>query len=122
MESINEVLDKARDMCGLPSDNQLALRLKVTRGAVSAWRKERNAPDAIACAKLAEITGISLVRMIAIAGEARAISREEKAVWKRLASAAAVAGITLLSAVFFPTNGHANEGDFSRNQGVMHIM
>lgn len=42
------------------------------------------------CAKIAEITGIPLARVLGIVGEARAISREEKAVWRRLASAAAV--------------------------------
>lgn len=90
MESVTELLDKTKEMCGIESDNQLAIRLKVTRTSVSTWRNGRGQPDAVSCAKIAEITGIPLARVLGIVGEARAISREEKAVWRRLASAAAI--------------------------------
>lgn len=90
METVTELLDQAKKSAGLTSDNQLALHLKVTRTSVSTWRNGRGAPDAVSCAKIAEITGIPLARVLGIVGEARAISREEKAVWRRLASAAIV--------------------------------
>jgi transcriptional regulator with XRE-family HTH domain len=90
MNSIGELLDRAKERAGVPSDNQLASALGVKRQTVSNWRQGHNTPDAVACEKLAEITGEPLARVLGIAGEARALSREEKAVWRRLATAAAV--------------------------------
>jgi transcriptional regulator with XRE-family HTH domain len=90
VSEITELLDKAKAACSAKSDNQLAIKLKVSRQAVSGWRHGVSAPDTVTCAKIAEITGIPLARVLGIVGEARAISREEKAVWRRLASAAIV--------------------------------
>ncbi len=62
---------------------------------MSNWRNEQNTPDVITCQKLAEITGMPLVKIIGIAGEARAISREEKAVWRKVAGAVMMAVMLL---------------------------
>ena len=94
---VREVLDAAKKASNSESDAALAKRIGVTRASVSNWRVGRNYPDTVVCAKLAEITGIPLARVLGIVGEARAISREEKAVWRRLASAAAIAGIMLVA-------------------------
>lgn len=90
MPTISQVLDTIRDRRSLASDNALAGLLGVTRASVSNWRTGRNMPDAVQCARLADLAGLPLAQVIGAAGEARAISREEKAVWKRLASAAAL--------------------------------
>lgn len=90
MDAIGELLDKAKSSCSAKTDAELAKRLGITRQSLSAWRQGRAAPDIMPCAKIAEITGIPLARVLGIVGEARAISREEKAVWRRLASAAIV--------------------------------
>ncbi|MBW8851145.1 MAG: helix-turn-helix transcriptional regulator [Xanthomonadales bacterium] len=92
-----DVIDSARDLCTPTTYKALAKRLGVEPSAVSNWTNGRAQPDAVSCAKLAEITGIPLARVLGIVGEARAISREEKAVWRRLASAAAITGIMLLA-------------------------
>lgn len=86
-----QLIEAAKSALDVESDNQLALKLKVSRATVSNWRHQGKGPDAVTCAKLSEITGIPLARVLGIVGEARAISREEKAVWRRLASAALVA-------------------------------
>jgi len=85
------LIDKCKDTCSPPTYVELARRLDVKPSAVSNWTHGRAHPDAVSCAKIAEITGIPLARVLGIVGEARAISREEKAVWRRLASAAIVA-------------------------------
>lgn len=95
MSPICGLVDKAKEMCSARNDSELARRLGVTPSSVSNWRRSKNYPDAVTCGKIAEITGIPLARVLGIVGEARAISREEKAVWRRLASAAVVAGLTL---------------------------
>jgi transcriptional regulator with XRE-family HTH domain len=91
MITVPELLDKARSVCRLGSDNALAARLNVSRAAVSRWRLGQSAPDEVSCGKLAEMTGEPLARVLGIAGEHRAISRDAKAVWRRLANAATVA-------------------------------
>lgn len=85
---LNELLDACREAAKLTSDNQLAGKLGVSRQAVSNWRHGNNATDALACAAIAKITGFKLATVIGIAGEARAISPSEKAVWRKLATAA----------------------------------
>lgn len=97
MNTVLELIDFSKAKIGVDSDNQLAARLKLTRGAVSRWRTGNGYPDAIACEKIAGITGVPLARVLGIVGEARAISREEKAVWRRLASAAAIACLMVVS-------------------------
>jgi transcriptional regulator with XRE-family HTH domain len=91
------LIDKAKRDSGCESDSQLADALKTTRASVCNWRKGRNFPDAVACNKIAEITGVPLAKVLGVIGEARAISREEKAVWRKLANAAALAGLMLYS-------------------------
>lgn len=91
MDAINKMLDKARDACGVDSDNALSKHLGVTRATVSGWRKGKSMPDVVACDKIAKIIGEKPLSVIAKVGELRAISTAEKAVWRRLASAAVVA-------------------------------
>lgn len=113
---MNELLDAAKTASNSHNDSALARALKTTPACVSNWRKSKNYPNAVTCEKIAVITGVPLARVLGIAGEARAISREEKAVWRRLASAAAVAIFALSGLLVFPTNGHAGTESISRNQ------
>lgn len=123
METVPQLLDKAKEAAGLSSDNQLALMLKVTRTSVSTWRRNRGAPDAVSCEKIAEITGIPLARVLGIVGEARAISSAEKAVWRRLASAAALLlSVGVLGVVAAHPDAQPRPGSISHNYNRMHIM
>jgi transcriptional regulator with XRE-family HTH domain len=88
MDSTNKLLDKCKEVRSLRTDMALAELLGVTRAAVSDWRNGRGLPGTVACARIAELTGEPLARVLGIVGEARAISKDEKAVWKRLATAA----------------------------------
>lgn len=90
MDAINEMLDKARKACGVDSDNALSKHLGVTRATVSGWRKGKSMPDVVACDKIAKMIGEKPLFVIAQVSEMRAISTAEKAVWRRLASAAIV--------------------------------
>jgi transcriptional regulator with XRE-family HTH domain len=85
------LLDSTADICKCKNDSQLARALKVTPGAINNYRRGVSAPNAIVCSKIAEITGIPLAKVLGIAGEARALSAAEKAVWRRLANVAAIA-------------------------------
>jgi hypothetical protein len=96
MDSLNALLDKIKETRSLATDMALADLLGVGRAAVSAWRNGHRLPDPVQCARIAELSGAPLGRVIGLVGEARALSREEKAVWRRIASAAAVLLVALM--------------------------
>lgn len=94
---IGEILDRAKSANGIKTDMALADALGVGRAAVSAWRHGQRLPDPVQCATLAGLSGMPLAQVMGIVGEARAISREEKAVWRKLAGSVAL----LLCAIGF---------------------
>lgn len=98
---VNSLLDKAKEVCGVEYDKDLAPRLGVKPSAISNYRKNVSHPDPVVCATLAGLTGVPLARVLGVIGEARAISREEKAVWRKLAATAIalVMGVGLASPV-----------------------
>lgn len=110
MKELNNLLDKIKETRSLASDNALAAALGVKRQTVSNWRKGHNYPDAVACATIAGLTGEPLARVLGIVGEARAISREEKTVWRRLAASAA-AVLVLVGVSGIATQSVARDGD-----------
>lgn len=107
---IPELLDQAKQAQGFTTDMALAKALNVSRSAVSAWRNGVKTPDTVQCAALAKYTGLPLAKVLGIVGEARAISREEKAVWRKLAASATAAAIALL-----PVGGGPGQGNLSRS-------
>lgn len=90
MRDLDRLLDSIKESRSLASDNALAKLLGTGRATISSWRHDARLPDPVMCAKLADLSGVPLTRVLGMVGEARAISQDEKAVWRRLASAAAV--------------------------------
>ncbi|MBS9446553.1 DUF3693 domain-containing protein [Xylella fastidiosa] len=120
---INLLLDKAKEACVVKYDKDLAQKLKIRATSISNYRKGISLPDATVCAELANITGLPLAKVLGIVGEARAISREEKAVWRKLATLAAT---TLLigAGITYPPPSQAQsicESSVMKIQ-IMHIM
>jgi transcriptional regulator with XRE-family HTH domain len=93
-----EIIQQAKIGAGTTTDGGLARALKVTKQSVSNWRRGISLPDTVTCEKLAVFSGIPLHRVLGVVGEQRAISQEEKRVWRKLAGAALLAGIMLTSA------------------------
>ena len=87
---IGELLDEARKVTGCKSDTELAKRLGITPNSMSNYRSGYSLPKVSVCEKLAKITGKKPLSVIALVEEKRALGNDEKAVWRRLASAAAV--------------------------------
>lgn len=102
MKTIGELLDAIKARRNLDTDSALAAALGVSRQTVNNWRQSRNTPDPVACATIAGLTGEPLALVLGIAGEQRAISREEKAVWRRLAGTAALLAVLVLPALPSP--------------------
>lgn len=90
MSRINHLIDAAQQACGLTSDNQLAGKLKVSRSAVSVWRKGGKITDEHLAA-LVELSKADPSEAIKVRAE-QASSKAEIRLWNhmltRLASAA----------------------------------
>lgn len=97
---IRDLLDLAKKAQGFSTDMALAKGLGISRSAVSSWRNGVSTPDTVQCAALAGYTGLPLAQVLGIVGEARAISREEKAVWRKLAASAALLALVVAPALF----------------------
>lgn len=104
---VNFLLDKAKEVCGVEYDKDLAPRLGVKPSAISNYRKNVSHPDPVVCATLAGLTGIPLAKVLGVIGEARAISREEKAVWRKLAATAMM--VMLLVGTLMPVHAKASQ-------------
>ncbi|MFQ6310395.1 helix-turn-helix transcriptional regulator [Lysobacter capsici] len=97
--NIGDLLNTAIRNSQSARDADLARALGVSRQTISNWRVGRTFPDAVACARIADMTGVPLHQILGMVGEERAQNPEEKRVWRRLAnmtaSAAAIAIIAL---------------------------
>lgn len=98
MTAINKLLDKARETCGLTSDMALGEKLKVSRSAVSLWRKggvirDEHLTELIALAKADPAIAVQVM-------SEQARTKHEKSVWgalaRQLGVAATVAAVTLV--------------------------
>jgi len=96
MDAINELLDKCAIATKASNDAALCRVLRVKKQTISNWRKGHRYPDAIACAKIAEVLGVPVTQVIGAVGEARAVTREEKNVWKMVKAAAAFGAALVL--------------------------
>lgn len=120
---IGELLDEARKATGARTDTELAKKLGVTANSVSNYRSGYSLPKAAVCERLAKITGKKPLSVIAIVEEQRAISTEDKAVWRRLASAAALLlSVGVLGGLAAHPDAQARPGSISHNYDRMHIM
>lgn len=99
---VNFLLDRCKDETGASTDGELAKRLGVSKQAMSSYRKGARLPDPVVCATIAGLSGLPLAKVLGIVGEARAISREEKAVWRKLAGMTAAILLFVGSAIGTP--------------------
>lgn len=116
---VNFLLDRCKDETGASTDGELAKRLGVSKQAMSSYRKGARLPDPVVCATIAGLSGLPLAKVLGIVGEARAISREEKAVWRKLAGMTAAILLFVGSAI----GTHAKASNFDAiSQVQMHAQ
>ena len=89
MNATNKLLDKYAESCSAALDKDLAARLRVTKQAVSNWRKGHSHPDAESVARMCEATGESVAHWLPLIEADRARNPEARKVWLRLAQMAA---------------------------------
>lgn len=115
---IAEIIERAKKGAGIDSDMQLSKHLGLSKSAVANWRAGTSYPNTVSCERLAGLTGIPLARVLGIVGEARAISREEKQVWRKLAASAAAAFLLVGATLLPPTHANASPSASKSAQGV----
>lgn len=98
------------------TDQELAARLGITKQTISGYRNGARLPDAVVCATIAGLSGMPLAQVIGIVGEQRAISREEKAVWRKLAATATLLLVGFLGG--FSHDAHAKSEPVFANQTI----
>jgi len=93
-----KLLDKYREVCSLNSDNAAAVKLGISRSAVSLWRGGKGHPEADSIEKMCEATGENIARWMPLIESERARSPGARKAWLRLAQlAAGVAAVFLYS-------------------------
>ena len=97
MNSTIKLLDKYREVCLLTSDNAVAVKLGLSRSAVSLWRGGKGHPEADSVEKMCLATGEPLAHWLPLIEAERARSPAARRAWLRLAQVAAV--MTLAVAV-----------------------
>lgn len=116
---INKLLDTVKEVCGARTDGELAEKLGVSKQAISSYRNGHRLPDPVQCATIAGLSGLPLAQVIGVVGEARAISRDEKAVWRKLAATAALVAVMVFPAL--PRTAQAATG-WVQSDPVLCIM
>ena len=104
MNATNILLDKYSKTCSPAQDKDLALKLRVTKSAVSNWRNGRAHPDAKSVARMCEATGEQVAHWLPLIEAERARTPEDKKVWLRLAQMAAAIALTV---GIFPAHAEA---------------
>lgn len=93
MTQVNKVIDKAVAMCNPQNDSALAVRMHVSRSAVSLWRKGGAISEKHLTA-LITLADVDAATAIAVLAE-QAETKPQKAVWgelaRRLSATAAIA-------------------------------
>lgn len=124
--TIDQLLDACKVAQNVTTDTDLAKALGVSKQAMSNWRHGERLPDAVTCATIAGIAGIPLARVLGIVGEARAISREEKAVWRKLAATAALLFLVALPwanpAGAYTMTGHEQPSELGIMRSVIRFI
>ena len=116
---VNSLLDKCKEVCGASTESELAKQLGISKQALSSYRNGHRLPDPVQCATIAGLSGIPLAKVIGIVGDARALSREEKAVWRKLAATAALLAVAVLGSAHAPTQAATAGADGDRTVCIM---
>lgn len=106
MQDINNLLDKVRESCSIPSDNALSKKIGVTRALVSGWRMGRYSIPDERIAQLCAMAKLDGPEWLARIHAERAQSPAERALWSKMLARLAAAAIVLAP---LAAQAHANQ-------------
>ncbi|EWG13523.1 hypothetical protein P910_003238 [Xylella fastidiosa Mul-MD] len=97
MNAINELIDKAREKCCIPSDKALADKIGVTRQVLWQARNERGPLSDERIAQLCAMAKLDGPAWIAKIHAERAASQTERAMWKSMLERLTATAATLIA-------------------------
>lgn len=121
MSHTSELLDQIKTARNLSSDYALAELLGITRAAISSYRRGISHADDRIAVMLADALQIDRFKTIARINADRAKKAEERAWWKRLASAAAIV-MAVYTSVSPGSATAQGPSLLAHNPGQVHIM
>lgn len=117
MTEIQELLDRARQMCSPPSWYRLAKNLKISHARLSNWTRGRNTPDPDACIKLADFLHADRTDVLALVLAQRHKGAAQGDFWNRLTPRVLPAAIIAFTLAGFAGSGRLNADQVSSSPG-----
>lgn len=117
------LLDKYKAACSLPSDNQAALKLGISRSTISAWRKGRNEAEPENVELMAKACGLDVEEWVLRVQAERdgKINPKRAQVWlrcaERISGTAAAIALAFGLAVYTPES-HASERVYDNGTAI----
>lgn len=124
METLVEILEKAKEACGATSDADLSRKIGVTGATVSYWRSGRQTPNSYALMQLQGILKIDARELLAIIEKERAKTEERRNYWDSVVkSFQKTAVITLVGLTLFALNTEDARASLPQtdNQNVYYV-
>ncbi len=84
MKTLDEIINEALKAIGETADNQLAIRIGLSRQSVSQWRKKTSSPDSYALMELQKILKVDARELLAIIEAERAKTEERRGYWEEI--------------------------------------
>lgn len=113
IETTVDLLDALQERYGWPSDNQIAVNLKIPSATVSGWRTGRMYPTEVHAMKIARALEIPPAMVLVIAAADRTDDREARLEWQRIVRQIARTGVGALAAVLVGTATYSPKAESS---------
>lgn len=122
MQNVNNLLDKVKESCAIPSDNALSKKIGITRALISGWRVGRYPIPDERIAQLCSMAKLDGPEWVARLHEERAQSAIERAMWSKMLMRLAAAAIFVAPYVA-GSNEKAHEiKDFAKENSAVCIL
>ncbi|RWA36487.1 DUF3693 domain-containing protein, partial [Xylella fastidiosa] len=120
MNNENILIDKIKEICCIPSDSALAVKLGIKRQAISQVRREEMHLSDERIAELCDMANLDGPTWIAKIHEERAESPKEQAIWKIMLERLTATAATVLVGVgvSLPNASHASMANREALEGV----
>ncbi len=122
MQHVNNLLDKVKECCSIPSDNALSKKIGITRALVSGWRVGRYPVPDERIAQLCNMAKLDAPEWVARLHEERAQSAVERAMWSKMLMRLAAAAIFVAPYVAGATEKAPEIKGFAKENSAVCIL
>ncbi|GHD60802.1 helix-turn-helix domain-containing protein [Jeongeupia chitinilytica] len=129
MNTLNEILDSAKESIGTTQDQELARKLGIGQSTLSGYRHGKSTPDAYALMQLSAVLKKDARELLAVIEAERAKTEERRGYWEGLKTQFRKSSKTLgalaaaaLVLAFAPSDQHIYMFAFTELSAPMYIM